>query len=98
MKTVSFPLLTVIVLLPAAGALLSALLPASREAAWAKPIGMIVSLAELGFVVYLVVDFPTGNPAFQFMSQHEWIGTFGINWKLGVDGISLFLVGITSLL
>ncbi len=55
-------------------------------------------MAELGLVVYLVVDFPSGQAGFQFISQHSWIGQFGISWKLGVDGISLFLVGMTAVL
>ena len=69
--------------------------PALGPAGW---VGVLVALAELGFVVYLVVDFPGGKAGFQFISDHSWIGEFGINWTLGVDGISLFLVAMTALL
>ena len=64
-----------------------------------KPVALIAALAELGLVVYLVVDFPSGQAGFQVISQHSWIGQFGISWKLGVDGLSLFLlVGMTAVL
>src|SRR3974390_3297051 len=98
MVTTGFPLLTIIILLPVAGALLCAVLPASSEDRWAKPVGLAVALIELGFVVYLVADFKVGQAAaFQFVSQHSWIGEFGISWQVGGDGISLFLVGLTAL-
>lgn len=40
----------------------------------------------------------SGAEAFQFVSHHEWISTWGISWHLGVDGISLFLVALCGLL
>jgi NADH-quinone oxidoreductase subunit M len=97
-KSAPFPLLTFIVLLPVVAAAVVALIPASSEAKLVKPVALIAALAELGLVVYLVVDFPSGQAGFQFISQHSWIGQFGISWKLGVDGISLFLVGMTAVL
>jgi NADH-quinone oxidoreductase subunit M len=97
MKSAPFPLLTFIVLLPVVAAAVVALIPTS-EARLVKPVALIAALAELGLVVYLIVDFPAGQAGFQFISQHSWIGQFGISWKLGVDGISLFLVGMTAVL
>ena len=66
-------------------------------AGWA---GLLFALAELAFVIFLVVDFPSSGHAagFQFVSTHSWIGAFGIDWSLGVDGISLFLVAMTAVL
>jgi len=97
-KTSSFPILTVIVFLPIAGALLCALLPGDTPEPIARRLGLAFALAELGFVIYLVVDFPVGQAGFQFLSTQSWIGTFGIEWRVGVDGISLFLVAMTALL
>ena len=113
MKTTGIPLLNIIVFLPLAGAILAMLLPsapapaaaAGEASVPARPalglagwVGILVALAELGFVVYLVVDFPQGAAGFQFVSDHAWIGAFGIRWTLGVDGISLFLIAMTALL
>jgi NADH-quinone oxidoreductase subunit M len=95
MRTVDFPLLTIIVFLPVAGAVVAALLPSPRLA---MPVAMLTSLAELGLVAYTVVDFPTGSAGFQFVSRHGWISDFGISWNVGIDGISLFLVAMTAVL
>jgi NADH-quinone oxidoreductase subunit M len=96
-KNIGFPLLTVIVFLPVAGALLVTLVPSAR-AELAKPIGAIFSLVELALVVWLVIEFKEGQAGFQFVSQQSWIGQFGVAWKVGVDGISLFLVAMTAIL
>jgi NADH-quinone oxidoreductase subunit M len=93
-----FPLLTAIILLPLLGAAVVTLLPATRVAQLAKPIGATAMLVEIALVVTLVVEFKTGQAGFQFVSTHNWIGEFGIQWNIGVDGISLFLVAMTALL
>ena len=98
MKTASIPILNIIVFLPLAGAILSMLIPRSLESKLARPIGLAFAVVEFGFVIWLGADFPVGQAGFQFISSHSWIGAFGINWSLGVDGISLFLVAMTSLL
>jgi NADH-quinone oxidoreductase subunit M len=86
------------VFLPLAGAVVAALIPGALDERLARPVGLVASLAELGLVIYLVIDFPSGQAGFQFISQHSWISAFGISWKVGVDGISLFLVAMTALL
>jgi len=96
--TSSFPILTVIVFLPLVGAALVAIIPVASAEHLVKPIGMLTAALELILVAYLVVDFKAGEAGFQFVSQHAWIGQFGIAWKVGVDGISLFLVAMTALL
>ena len=98
MRTAGFPLLTFIVFLPLVGAAVAALIPSSKEDRLLMPVALIASLAEVALVVFLVVDFPSGQAGFQFVSQHSWIGAFGISWKVGVDGISLFLIAMTALL
>ena len=95
--TLGLPLLTIIVFLPLAAALVVALIPPGPDRL-AKPLGLAVAVVELGFVAYLVVDFQGGQAGFQFVSQHSWISYFGISWEVGVDGISLFLVAMTALL
>ena len=98
MTTSSFPILTVIIFLPLAGALFCALLPPDTPEFFARRAGMAFAIAELGLVAYLVVDFPVGEAGFQYLSTQSWIGAFGIEWRVGVDGISLFLLAITALL
>jgi NADH-quinone oxidoreductase subunit M len=92
-----FPILTALILLPAAGAVGVALIPSSREDL-AKPVGILVAIAEAALAGVLLVNFSTNNAGFQFQTDQKWIPAFGISWHLGVDGISLFLVVVTALL
>lgn len=92
-----FPILTVAIFLPLVGAAVMAMIPSSRQQL-AKPVGLIFALAELALAATLVVDFDKSQAGFQFVSQQPWITSFGIAWKVGVDGISLFLVAVTALL
>ena len=91
-----FPILNLLIFLPLVGAAVVMALPAARPEL-AKSIGVGFAIVELGLVIDLVVHFKT-VAGFQFVSDHSWIGAFGISWHLGVDGISLFLVAMTALL
>jgi hypothetical protein len=95
--SLDFPILTVLVVLPAAGALLVALLPKAR-AELVKATAVLVSVAAAGLGGWLLVEFETGASGFQFVSRQSWIADLGIAWHLGVDGISLFLVVLTLFL
>jgi NADH-quinone oxidoreductase subunit M len=92
-----FPILTVLIFLPLVGAIAVALIPAGRELV-VKPVGLLVAVAELALAATLVVEFKQGQAGFQFTSVQPWISAFGIDWRVGVDGISLFLVAVTALL
>jgi NADH-quinone oxidoreductase subunit M len=92
-----FPLLTAIILLPAIGAGVTALLPRWRPEL-VRPVGVAFASATFALTVYMLAAFETGEPGFQFTSFHFWIEEWGIAWNLGVDGISLFLVVLTGLL
>jgi NADH-quinone oxidoreductase subunit M len=91
------PLLTTLILLPIAGAVVCALLPKSRLDV-IKLVGLLTSVITGALTVYLLAQFDTGDSGFQFVSNHELVSDFGISWHLGVDGISLFLVVLTGLL
>jgi NADH-quinone oxidoreductase subunit M len=93
----SFPYLTVIVLLPAGGAVLAAL-ARGRDPRLVRAIGLGTSLATLGFAFAALAAFSSGDAGYQLVSHQEWISQFGISWTLGVDGISLFLMLMTALL
>ncbi|MGH9122512.1 MAG: complex I subunit 4 family protein [Acidimicrobiales bacterium] len=91
-----FPLLTVIVFVPAGGALLVGLTPSGRVGV-ARALAALTALVEIALVVACIVEFKV-EAGFQFMSAHSWISALGIQWKVGVDGISVFLLAMTSLL
>ena len=91
-------LLTIIILLPVAGALATvgySLLPNKRESNY-KWIALGVSIVE--FAVSLLLIRGVGSKAFSFVDDVLWIGSIGAHYHVGVDGISLWLVLLTTLL
>ncbi|MBA3779217.1 MAG: NADH-quinone oxidoreductase subunit M [Chloroflexi bacterium] len=93
----NLPILTLITFVPLAGALLIAFLPRGRPdlARWAA---LITSLVSFVLSLLLLPAFEVGAPGFQFKEQADWIPAFGIQYKLGIDGISLALVVLTTTL
>jgi NADH-quinone oxidoreductase subunit M len=99
MPSTPFPFLTTLVLIPAAGAAVVALIPRHRVAARVhEAIGLAVSLVTLALAVTLLVRFQTSFGGYQFTSDHIWAKSLGIHWSLGLDGISLFLVMMAAVL
>jgi NADH-quinone oxidoreductase subunit M len=89
-------LLTVITFLPlfSVGAVL---LLRSDDQVWIRRIALAASLAEFVVSLLLLRGFDSANPEYQFVERHAWIGE-SIQYHLGVDGISLFLVLLTTFL
>jgi NADH-quinone oxidoreductase subunit M len=94
---IAFPILTALILVPAIGSLLVALLPRSRPEL-PKVVALMSSVGTLALAIWLMASFETGESGFQFVSKHTWIEPWGISWHLGADGISLFLVVLTGVL
>ena len=90
-------ILTLVTFAPLAGALLLLLLPRNNDNAirWAA---LAISLITFGLSVYLPLNFQTGNPHFQFEIKRTWIETPFIQYHLGADGISMWLVLLTTFL
>lgn len=62
----------------------------------AKPYGIIVSLLELVLVLILWIFFDSNNFDMQFVNHFEIVKSIGINYSVGVDGISLFLIALNA--
>ena len=93
-----FPhLLTTLIVVPAVGALLVALVSRQRPET-TRQLAVLMSAMTGALSVYLLVKFQQAEGDFQFVESSNWISEFGIGWKLGVDGISLFLVVLTGVL
>ena len=89
--------LTVLVFLPAAGAVLLLLFP-RRAAAAAKFFALGVSIVNAAISLPLWWNFDTALRGFQFRETHPWIPSLGITYAVGIDGISLVLVLLTTIL
>jgi NADH-quinone oxidoreductase subunit M len=90
-------ILTLITFLPVAGA---ALLLFMRKASTGaiRNIALGVSLATLLLSIPLFSEFDVSNPGMQFEQSVPWIPSLGIQYHVGIDGISLFLVLLTTVL
>src|SRR3954466_4117634 len=90
-------MLTILVLLPLAGVLAIALVDGRREAL-IRTMAVAVSTILFGVTLMAWWRFDAGSAAFQFAERHAWIPAFGIDYSVGIDGISLFLVVLTGFL
>jgi NADH-quinone oxidoreductase subunit M len=96
----SFPILTSLIALPVAGALLLLLVRGDdeRTAGLIRNMALIVSVLVFGETLLLWARFDPASADFQFVERHAWIPAFGINYIVGVDGISLLLLVLTGFL
>ncbi|HUO46324.1 MAG TPA: NADH-quinone oxidoreductase subunit M [Acidimicrobiia bacterium] len=90
-------MLTALILIPVVGAVVAGLLPRKRTELF-LPMGIVLSLLPLAVAGYLFSAFGTGTADYQFVERVAWYEPWGIDWHLGVDGISLPLVVLTTLL
>lgn len=92
-----FSILTLLVVVPAASAAIVLALPSGRREI-VMPVGMALSVVPVGLALYLYSEFERGTADFQFVEKAFWYEPWGISWHLGVDGISLLLVVLTTVL
>jgi NADH-quinone oxidoreductase subunit M len=96
MDAINQSILTLILLVPLAGAVLVALVPDRFKLPnW---IALITTLVSFLLAVHLPVHFVSGQGGFQFEINQPWIESPAIFYHVGVDGLSLWLVVLTGLL
>jgi NAD(P)H-quinone oxidoreductase subunit 4 len=86
-------MLSILLIVPLIGAILAASLPTQT-----RSIASAVALIVIGWTVLLLVRFDLSNPGMQFVENFTWIDTLGLSYRLGIDGLSLPLVALNSLL
>ncbi len=96
-NSLSLPILSIILFLPLAGALLISFLNDERQI---KVACVVVVALDFVLAMFVLADFKfdTHTWVFQFHDKHDWVSALGITYWLGVDGISVFLVGLTTLI
>jgi NADH-quinone oxidoreductase subunit M len=90
-------LLTLLTFLPAAGAL-TLLLLRGDDHVWLKRLALTVSLAEFAISLRLIFSFDSSATGYQFEEFYNWITQPPIHYHLGIDGISLLLLILTTFL
>jgi NADH-quinone oxidoreductase subunit M len=89
-------ILSLVTFAPLAGALFLTLMP--RRDRDIRIISLLVSLITFGFSLHLPVYFHREHTAFHFEIDRQWILSPNIHYHMGVDGISLWLVVLTTFL
>jgi NADH-quinone oxidoreductase subunit M len=86
--------LTLLIWLPLATGIVALTFP-RRQAGVVMGVG---SFATLGYAIYMLFRFDTGESALQFVVNKTWIAELGIHYKLGVDGLNVLLIALATLL
>ena len=89
-------ILTLVTFIPAAGAVVLMLLPRNdKTVRWTA---LFISLLAFAVSLYLPFSYQSGQPGFQFEVNHVWIASVNIHYHMGADGISMWLVLLTTFL
>ncbi|HEX7495525.1 MAG TPA: hypothetical protein VF349_02715, partial [Candidatus Limnocylindrales bacterium] len=93
----NLPILSLITFTPLVGALALAVIP-SRHDELVRRTALGFALLAWGLSLLLLAAFALGPGGFQFNETVDWIPAFGIQYKLGVDGLSILMVVLTTTL
>ncbi|MYF36762.1 MAG: NADH-quinone oxidoreductase subunit M [Synechococcus sp. SB0678_bin_12] len=97
--TASAPsILSLVLLTPLLGALGLTLLPGSVSPAWLRRLSLAALTAQLLLTAALLFRFDPTTGQMQLLEQTAWLGTLGLDYRLGVDGLSLPLLLINGIL
>jgi NADH-quinone oxidoreductase subunit M len=91
----AFPLLSLIVFVPAAGAVVLMVLPNDDAVRWTA---LGVTFLDFALCIAMLAGFDTATHEVQFAETRRWVPALGITYALGVDGISALFVFLTGLL
>ena len=91
----SFPILSSLILLPTLGAIFILFSRSSPNYNSSKYISLFVSFANFILSIYLWYIFDKNNTNFQFVEERIWLEGF-INYKVGIDGISILFIILTT--
>jgi NADH-quinone oxidoreductase subunit M len=89
-------LLSLAIWLPILGGVAVLATGSDARAPLARALSLIVAVATFGVTILLFTGFNPHTAAMQYVELHDWIPAFNIHYHIGVDGISLLLVLLTS--
>ena len=91
----NIPILSLLICVPSVGALFILFTKSTEKYNSHKYISVFISIINFILSIYLWYKFDNSNSSFQFVENREWIYGF-INYKVGVDGISILFVVLTT--
>ena len=89
--------LTLLMVLPLAGSVAVAALPKANDKL-VKQVALATTLLVMGATIAMAVGFQRDNVELQFVEKYSWIPSFGINYALGIDGLALVLILMSTIL
>src|SRR3954451_15977372 len=89
--------LSVLGAIPLVGTVLIALLPKGQDEQ-AKVVALGTSLVAFVWTIIMATQFHPHGAHFQLTEKADWIPAFGVHYSVGVDGIGLVLIGLTTVL
>jgi NADH-quinone oxidoreductase subunit M len=89
-------ILTLLLIIPAIGLVPVYVFRSDPRAV--KQVAIVTTLVELALSLVMLSQFKVGEADFQLIEKAEWLPTLGIKYFVGVDGISVLLVPMTTLL
>jgi NADH-quinone oxidoreductase subunit M len=89
--------LTILLVIPAVGALVVAFLP-RRAGELAKRLTLAITSVEFVLALLATISYKPKVAGFQFAQSYDWIKQFGVSYSVGADGISLVLILLAALL
>jgi NADH-quinone oxidoreductase subunit M len=89
--------LDAVIFLPLAGAVVVAFIPKNEEGI-IRAVALVATLVAFVLSLRVLFDFETGTTAFQTGSDLSWISEWGIRYTTGIDGLSLWMVMLTTFL
>ncbi len=96
-RLLDLPWLSILTFLPVAGAIILLFVPKERED-WIKGFALGVTLLEFVLSLMLFLRFDDSRAGMQFVERLPWIKAWGADYFMGIDGISLLLVVLTTYL
>ena len=92
----NFPWLTTIILFPIAASLLIPFIP-DKDGKTVRWYALIVGLIDFALMVYaFYIGYDLTEPGLQLVESYPWVPQLGLNWSVGVDGLSMPLVLLTG--
>jgi len=95
LNQIDYPILSIIVFIPLIGAALLLFIKNATAVRW---FSLFVTCAGLAAALPIIASFDKTTPLMQFQEAYEWIPAWGINYFIGIDGISVFFIFLTLLL
>ena len=88
-----FPFLTLLIFIPLIGAVLISLYNN-----FSRNLAIAFSLIASGIGLWILIDFNISDSSLQYVDKYSWIDAIGVQWLVGIDGISLFMMVLTVFL